>query len=70
MTDSSDATPAREELRSCAYCDKTGADCCVRQPTAGPPVFAHQACAREKDVKPLYRLTKEPPAVVVTFPWA
>jgi hypothetical protein len=68
VTDSSDATPASEELRACIYCDKTGADCYVRRSATGGPLFAHDACAKAKGVRPLYRLTGQGPTQVVTFP--
>jgi hypothetical protein len=70
MPDSNDATPAREGLRPCIYCDKTGADCYVRRSATGGPLYAHEQCAKAKGVRPLYRLTKQAPTQAATFPWA
>lgn len=71
MTDSTDATPAREELRSCTYCLEVGADCCVRvvKVPGQPDVheFAHRRCAVRKGVKPHYIVDDRDPVV---FPWA
>lgn len=71
VNESSDATPAREEMRSCTYCLEPGADCCVREiPRSGgspDPVYAHRRCAVRAGVKPLYVLTAATPVV---FPWA
>ncbi|WP_331445887.1 hypothetical protein [Streptomyces xanthochromogenes] len=71
VQDSSDATPAREELRSCTYCLEPGADCCVAETSRASgspdPVYAHRRCAARKGVKPLYLLITAAP---VTFPWA
>jgi hypothetical protein len=69
VTESSDATPAREELRACMYCDKTGADCYVRRSATGTSLFAHDGCAKARGVRPLYRLTDQATTPVV-FPWA
>ncbi|MEV8523101.1 hypothetical protein AB0451_02935 [Streptomyces sp. NPDC052000] len=73
MTDSRETTPAREELHSCTYCDKMGADCCIRlagMASGTPrPVFAHAACASDRGIKPLYYVTDQPTTVVVS-PWA
>ncbi|MGW8728812.1 hypothetical protein ACWGNF_22595 [Streptomyces sp. NPDC055808] len=48
-------------LHECTYRRETGADCRVRlsAPTNGPasPVYAHEGCAADRGVKPLYRLT-------------
>ncbi|MFF3698208.1 hypothetical protein [Streptomyces sp. NPDC002221] len=47
----------------CAYCGKAGADRCVRlsAPTSGSasPVYAHEGCAGDRGIKPLYRLTAQ-----------
>lgn len=70
MTEFSDATPAREDLHGCIYCDETGADCYVRRSATGGPLFAHEECAKDKGVRPLYRLTKQAPTPEARFPWA
>ncbi len=49
-----------EPAPDCVYCDKGGANCCVRltAPTSGPSrsVYAHEGCATDRGLTPLYQL--------------
>ncbi|MCT9092812.1 hypothetical protein N4G70_28660 [Streptomyces sp. ASQP_92] len=67
----SDTTP---NTRACYYCPKAGADVCIRMSALTPgrpavPVFAHEDCAADHGVAPLYRVTDDSNRVVA-FPWA
>lgn len=49
--------------RTCIYCPKPGADCCVRVQRAehgGRHIYAHRTCAAERKVIPLYVFVDEP----------
>lgn len=50
--------------RSCTYCPEPGADVCIRtrRDEAGDTshIYAHQSCAEERGVLPLYVFTDEP----------
>jgi hypothetical protein len=55
-------SPCQTSQLSCTYCPKPGADACVRMTasSSGPsrPVYAHQACARDRGVTPIYTLRR------------
>lgn len=73
MAHSTDGAQTGHPARTCTYCPDPDPDACIRMiPSAAGPdrsVYAHQACAQDRGVRPLYLVEQPVVALSPAEPW-